>query len=53
METAIEIIKAEIRWHIDNEGKSEHGEDYELAFIDGMKHIRDLLIKAKEVFNDN
>lgn len=46
MKEAIQLVGQELRWAVENRGMSTKGEDYESAFIDGIVHIHNVLIRA-------
>lgn len=48
MEKTIEVLDQEIKWHNENKGKHPD-ERYAPGFINGMKHIRRLLVEVFEV----
>ena len=51
MKEAIALIKQEVAWHKSHYSKGPSIE-YEVAFIAGLEHVLELLLRANEVESD-
>lgn len=49
MKEAIKIVEQEISWHQQNKGECTKGNNYAEGFNKALEHIRDLLVQADQI----